>query len=273
MKWPLILAMIAFGVCLALSSATAQDAPQEVVVNRGVPAHVTTSSSDTDPERATTVDAVTRWDTFVQALRTGNMTDAYACFSPLSRQVMSFREFCGLYSPLTAATEAVLAVPEESRFQFTGDKAVLRYVAVPREPGQPGALVQAFMVREGRNWFLVSEKRWPQASAEADARSVLRQLQQVLSLVPMAKFPASYEAFAAISPEITASPAVRLVESHYFFEIHRPDAKGWLILARPKEHAQSLRGFAMNMNGDVLLIPGTGPQPPSNVMRQTPEKP
>ena len=209
--------------------------------------------------KAGAVEAVARWDAFVAALRGGRMQDAYRCFSPLSRDVMTFRDFCGLYSPLSAATEAVLALPEESRFQFTGDKAVLRYVALPREADEPGSLVQAFMVREDGQWYLVSERRWAFARAEADARTVLRQLGAAKSLNPASEFPADYAAFSEKHPEIVSSPAVRLVEGQYVFELHRPDANGWLLLARPKAVESGLRGFAVNMNGDMLPMPGTGP--------------
>lgn len=139
------------------------------------------------PTRAHATEARTPallWDRFVQALETGRMEEAYACFSPLSREAYSFRQFCTDHHPLTVAYEAILVTPTRSEFQISGDLAELRFIAPVAQdigghaaPAAPqGLLVTATMVREDGAWYLVPPSRHGIARLEAEARNLLRHL-------------------------------------------------------------------------------------------------
>lgn len=124
------------------------------------------------------------WDRFVHALETGDMQAAYACFSPLSRQGYSFRQFCIDHHPMTVAYEAILVTPTRSEFQISGDLAELRFIAPIEQggsegggdPGTRGLLVTAMMVQEDGGWHLVPPARQAFARQEAEARNLLRYL-------------------------------------------------------------------------------------------------
>jgi hypothetical protein len=117
--------------------------------------------------------AAATWDEFVNQLRAGRMREAYDCFSPESRKVFSYRQFSSLYSPLTAAYEAVLSPLDNGRFNLAGDVARLKFIAAGSDDGE-GIMVTATLVREYGQWFLVAAERERIALAEAELRNFLR---------------------------------------------------------------------------------------------------
>ncbi len=126
---------------------------------------------------ANALGAAALWDRFVGHLRAGRFPEAYACFSPRSREVFSYESFTNHYHPLTAGYEATLSPVDEGQMQVQGDLAQLRFVAARRSAGtERGVLVTALMVREAGQWFLVAAAREQAARAEAAARHLLPRL-------------------------------------------------------------------------------------------------
>lgn len=199
------------------------------------------------------------WDRFVQALDAGHMQDAYACFSPLSRQEYSYRQFCADHHPLTMAYEAILVTPTRSEFQISGDLAELRFIAPvaqdtgdDRTPTAPqGLLVTATMVREDGAWYLVPPTRHATARLEAEARNLLRHLTRYTPGIRDALengIPLDTEAVRMRSGTLLADTGAAHVLREYDVRTIR-QGSNTLLQAWPK-HA-GLRAFSVDAQGTI----------------------
>ncbi len=211
------------------------------------------------------------WERFVTALQRGDYEGAYALFSPSSRAVFSYEEFCAHHHPLTLTHEAILTPASRSQFQVDGDLARLRFIAAAGADeerlatvakGSPrGVMVSALLVRENGGWHLVAGKREHAALAEAETRNFLRHLvsaqPEVKDLLHAGK-PVDAETLRGLLPQAFDASQAKLLGELYDFRImSRGGSVQLCALARQTE----LRSFAMGIGGAPVAFDATGSKP------------
>ncbi|GEM_PF-2892846 len=250
--------LVLLGLCIGLGAAAwariGMVRAAEAQVRESAPPPIQDMLAPPATDRDTREAARALWTRFTGHLRAGRMREAYACFAPASREVLSFDEFCGQFHPLSAVCEAVLAPAVNTRWRFQGDKAVLWHLAAPAAPDGPAPEVELPMVREGGSWRLVTLSRWPRASMEADARRLLRAMHGHLAgLAEAAGTPARTQDLARAFPELRDAALFRAVASVYRIEI-REAAEGLEARAVPRDADRGLRGFVLGRDGAVRTV-------------------
>ena len=163
------------------------------------------------------------WDAFLAALRAGKMADAYNCVAPRVRQQLSYRDFCVAWHPLTRNYQAVLEPPVFSEFCIAGEIACLR-LGVRESAGRDANFMHAYLVREGRGWWLVAldPKIAAPVVAEADGRNFLRQLWRQSAMLRESLRVGNAVALKDLQkemPGLFAQESVRRVFAYYELEI------------------------------------------------------
>lgn len=238
--------------------------------------------AETAPKKATEVEALVGrsalpvaggetvqgvWDSFLSALRTGDVHEAYAQLAPASRAEINYRDFCANWHPLSLRYEEVLSPPGFSEFRISGDLAILRLglrqaprgtAVAGEEPapvyGAKGDFMQAVLVREDGRWWVLDGKNINTAVAEASARNVLTRLVRDSAIVRDALQNGGTVTLADLQqrmPRFFEETATKEFLRNYQLEI---DAlRDCVVRARPQR--VGLRGYSLGMGGALTVLP------------------
>lgn len=191
---------------------------------------------------------ITVWDTFLTALRHGQMREAYACFTPTARG--NYRDFCVAWHPLSRNYQAVLSPPLFSEFCIAGDIAYLRLGVRDLKNAD---FMYAYLVREDEQWWLVSLD--PQIAVnvliEADGRNFLRQLWACSPLARQCLMNGASITLAQLkgeNPRLFAQMNTRRVFTNYHIEID--NLRAGVLRLRPKK--ANLRGWEFTADQRII---------------------
>jgi len=239
-------------------------------------------------------DALSTWDRFVSSIRAGKMQEAYQCFSPASRKILSYEEFCAQHHPALIGSEAILSPVDDGQFRIVGDWAQYRYLAataaadlteldtttvetvrsslqdggdgtgIEKLSGEDsaGTVVSALLVREGGLWYLETPARQAVARTEAEVRNLLRRLGQSNGIAAarekMRTLPDGLVS-RIISDEM-ASPESDLCQRYFAFIL-----QDGILQAVPRR--DGLRGFRLMRSGDLMAMDAAGSEPSASSHR------
>lgn len=191
------------------------------------------------------------WEAFRTCLRTGQLQNAYLCFSPRSRQAMPYAEFLSRYSPISAATQVFLRNPVRTECTHRGDKAILKHIVHLSDQDRQEIVLRVFLAREEGVWKLAIEKVWPATVLEADAREVLSMVFQRLKKKQTDLLPRSFIEFRMEEQDLIAQPTFQRVEQSYSFRLYYQGTGKFHVKITPHQPGNGLHAFEVDSDGRV----------------------
>ena len=198
-----------------------------------------------------TLSGATRvWDEFVNALRTGDMPEAYARLSRDSREELSYRDFCVEWHPVGIKYNTILSNPGYSDFIVYGNIATVKIGLDPSLNNSQNYFIRIIIEKDTDNWYIVDEKVQQNAICRASVTGVLQDvLQQSKTLNAAFKTGrGSFEDIIKELPRIFSSERGKLALRNYTFELDL--LRNGYLRATPR-NKQSQTGYQITQDGRI----------------------